>query len=51
MNQNKSRRSPGFALIVGLSIGLLVALLRKKAAIGLLIGLLVAAIIYKRDKR
>ncbi len=51
MSQNKSRRSPGFALVVGIGFGLLIALLRKKIALGLLIGLIVAAIIYKRDKR
>ena len=44
-------RSPAFALIVGLGLGLLIAMLKKKIAIGLLIGIIVAAIIYKRDKR
>jgi hypothetical protein len=49
---NKSRgRSPVFALIVGLGLGLLIALVRKKIALGLLIGILVAAIIYKRERR
>jgi hypothetical protein len=51
MSQNNLRRSPGFALVVGIGFGLLIALLRKKMALGLLIGLIVAAIIYKRDKR
>jgi len=32
-------------------LGLLIAMLKKKIAIGLLIGIIVAAIIYKRDKR
>ena len=45
------RRSPALALIVGLGLGLLIAMLKKKIAIGLLIGIIVAAIIYKRDKR
>jgi 4-amino-4-deoxy-L-arabinose transferase-like glycosyltransferase len=51
MAQNRSRRSPGFALIVGIGFGLLIALVKKKIAFGLLIGILIAAIIYKRDKR
>lgn len=51
MNQNSARKSPGFALVVGLGIGLLIALIKKKIAFGLLIGIVVAAIIYKRDKR
>jgi hypothetical protein len=51
MSQNKLRRSPVFAMVVGLGLGLLIALVRKKIALGLLIGILVAAIIYKRDKR
>ncbi|MFM1795076.1 MAG: hypothetical protein RL642_1461 [Bacteroidota bacterium] len=51
MDQNKRRRSPAFAAIVGIAIGLLIALVRKKLALGLLIGIIVAAIIYKRDKR
>ncbi len=38
-------------MVVGLGLGLLIALVRKKIAVGLLIGILVAAIIYKRDKR
>jgi hypothetical protein len=51
MAQNNNRRSPVFAMVVGLGLGLLIALVRKKIALGLLIGILVAAIIYKRDKR
>jgi hypothetical protein len=51
MAQNNKRRSPVFAMVVGLGLGLLIALVRKKIALGLLIGILVAAIIYKRDKR
>lgn len=51
MLQNNNRRSPVFAMVVGLGLGLLIALVRKKIALGLLIGILVAAIIYKRDKR
>lgn len=51
MGQSKLRKSPAFAAIVGIAIGLLIALVRKKLALGLLIGILVAAIIYKRDKR
>jgi 4-hydroxybenzoate polyprenyltransferase len=51
MVQNNKRRSPVFAMVVGLGLGLLIALVRKKIALGLLIGILVAAIIYKRDKR
>jgi hypothetical protein len=51
MVQNNNRRSPVFAMVVGLGLGLLIALVRKKIALGLLIGILVAAIIYKRDKR
>jgi 4-hydroxybenzoate polyprenyltransferase len=51
MAQNNTRRSPVFAMVVGLGLGLLIALVRKKIALGLLIGILVAAIIYKRDKR
>jgi hypothetical protein len=51
MTQNNNRRSPVFAMVVGLGLGLLIALVRKKIALGLLIGILVAAIIYKRDKR
>jgi 4-hydroxybenzoate polyprenyltransferase len=51
MSNRSSGRSPVFALIVGLGLGLLIALVRKKIALGLLIGILVAAIIYKRDKR
>lgn len=50
---NKPRKvsSPIFALVVGLGVGLLIALVRKKIGIGLLVGIIVAAIIYKRDKR
>lgn len=44
-------RSPIFAMVAGLGIGLLIALVRKKIGLGLLIGIIVAAIIYKRDKR
>ncbi len=51
MSQNKPQRSLAFAAIVGIAIGLLIALVRKKLALGLLIGIIVAAIIYKRDKR
>jgi hypothetical protein len=51
MNKSNKCRSPVFALIVGLGLGLLIALVRKKIALGLLIGILVAAIIYKRDRR
>jgi hypothetical protein len=51
MSNNSRGRSPVFALIVGLGLGLLIALVRKKIALGLLIGILVAAIIYKRDRR
>ena len=51
MAQNSNRKSPVFAMVVGLGLGLLIALVRKKIALGLLIGILVAAIIYKRDKR
>ncbi len=50
-NQRKKVSSPIFALVVGLGIGLLIALVRKKIGIGLLVGIIVAAIIYKRDKR
>jgi hypothetical protein len=51
MSLNNRGRSPVFALLVGLGLGLLIALVRKKIALGLLIGILVAAIIYKQDKR
>jgi len=51
MTQIKPKRSPAFAAIVGIAVGLLIALVRKKLALGLLIGIIVAAIIYKRDKR
>jgi hypothetical protein len=51
MNKSNKGRSPVFALIGGLGLGLLIALVRKKIALGLLIGILVAAIIYKRDRR
>ena len=51
MSQNKPRRSPAFAEIVGIAIGLLIEKEKKKLALGLLIGIIVAAIIYKRDKR
>jgi hypothetical protein len=51
MSENKSKRSPGFALVVGIGFGLLIALVKKKIAMGLLIGLAIAAVIYKRDKR
>ena len=51
MAQNNKRRSPVVFLLFSLGLGLLIALVRKKIALGLLIGILVAAIIYKRDKR
>jgi hypothetical protein len=51
MTENKKRRSPAFALIVGIGFGLLIALVKKKIAMGLLIGLIIAAILYKRDRR
>lgn len=51
MSQNNSERNLGFALVVGIGLGLLIAFIRKKMAIGLLIGIIVAAIIYKRDRR
>jgi hypothetical protein len=51
MTENKNKRSPAFALIVGIGFGLLIALVKKKIAMGLLIGLIIAAILYKRDKK
>ncbi|MFN5422203.1 MAG: hypothetical protein ACK5AO_02955 [bacterium] len=51
MDQNRKQRSPVFALVVGIGVGLLIALVRKKIGLGLLIGIIIAAIIYKRDKR
>lgn len=47
----KGRRGPGFGLVVGVGIGLLVGLVFKKIALGLLLGILVAWILYSADKR
>ena len=51
MNESNKKRSPAFALIVGIGFGLLIALVKKKVAVGLLIGILIAAILYNRSKR
>jgi len=51
MQGNRGKRNLAFAAIVGIGIGILIALVRKKLGLGLLIGIIVAAIIYKRDKR
>ncbi|MEY3351635.1 MAG: hypothetical protein RIQ50_1746 [Bacteroidota bacterium] len=51
MQGNKKERNLAFAAIVGIGVGLLIALVRKKLGLGLLIGIIIAAIIYKRDRR
>jgi hypothetical protein len=49
--QNKPRRSAGFGLIVGVSLGVIVALVFKKLAIGILLGIIVAYIMYSADSK
>jgi type III secretory pathway component EscT len=49
--QNKPRRSAGFGLIVGVSLGVIVALVFKKLAIGVLLGIIVAYILYTADSK
>jgi len=49
--QNKPRRSAGFGLIVGVALGLIVAMVFKKLAIGILLGILVAYILYSTDQK
>lgn len=45
------RRSAGFGLVIGVGIGVLVALVFKKLAIGILLGILVAYILYTADQK
>ena len=48
---NRKQRGPGYGLVVGVGLGLLVGLVFKKMALGLLMGILVAWILYTADKR
>jgi hypothetical protein len=50
-NRTNKERGPGFGLVVGVGLGLLVGLLLKKIALGLLLGIAVAWILYTADKR
>ena len=49
--ENKPRRSAGFGLIVGVGLGVIVALVFKKLAIGVLLGIIVAYILYTSDSK
>jgi hypothetical protein len=49
--QSKPRRSAGFGLIIGVGLGLIVALVFKKLAIGVLLGIIVAYILYTADNK
>ena len=52
VQKNKPRRSAGFGLIIGVSLGVIVALVFKKLAIGILLGILVAYVsVYCRSKK
>ena len=44
-------RGPGFGLVVGVGLGLLVGLVFKKMAIGALLGIAVAYMLYTVDKK
>jgi len=48
--RNRSGRSAGFGLVVGVGVGLLVGLVFKKMAIGLLLAIIVAYMLYSSDK-
>jgi hypothetical protein len=49
--QNKPRRSAGFGLVIGVGLGVIVALVFKKLAIGVLLGIIVAYILYTADQK
>ena len=52
MTTNKKKtRGPGFGLVVGVGLGLLVGLVFKKMAIGVLLGIAVAYMLYTVDKK
>lgn len=52
MATGRSReRGPGYGLVVGVGLGLLVGLVFKKMALGVLLGIVVAWILYTADKR
>lgn len=46
----KSTRGPGLGLVAGVSIGILIAIVFKKLAIGILAGILIAYLLYRNDK-
>lgn len=43
-------KSPGLGLVVGLGIGILLALIFKKVALAVLAGLGIAYLLYRNDK-
>jgi hypothetical protein len=52
MQQNsKPKRSAGFGLVIGVAMGVIVALIFKKLALGLLLGIIVALLLYSAEKR
>ena len=51
VQKNKPRRSAGFGLIIGVSLGVIVALVFKKLAIGILLGIFVAYVLYTADQK